>query len=271
VEKGGFDLAGAGLPIAGAILASLFLIIGLWEQTRPARREAEPAGPRWLANIALYALSEGGWFLLAPLLSFAVALELPVNSGHSAFGLHLVLMLVVLDASDYFLHRLSHRLGWLWRLHSVHHTDTDLDVTTTMRHHPGEVLLGGVVFAGIGLLVGAAPEDMAIYGVIAFGVQLLGHANVALPAPLERALGSLIVTPAFHRFHHSRDRRQSDANYGQILVVWDRLFGTLAPRNGSATPVAFGVDAFLAPRFRTIAGMLLQPLSPAAALTPPAQ
>ena|SRR5258708_38548241 len=116
-----------------------------------------------------------------------------------------------------------------------------------------------MLFAVIALLVGASAAEMAVYSLILLAVQLVAHANVALPPALERALGGVLITPSFHRVHHSRERHQSDANYGQILTLWDRLFGTLAPHDGRAAPVAFGVSAFLAPRFRTVAGMLLQP------------
>jgi len=267
VEKGGFGLDAAGLSTAGILIALLVVGVGLWEQARPDHPEREPAGPRWIANIVLFAIGDGAWLVVAPLLSYG-ATWLGVVEAQGGIGLHFLLMLPLLDAGDYALHRLSHRVGWLWRLHAIHHTDTEIDVTTTLRHHPAEVLVVGFAFAGIGMLIGAAPEEMVAYGVLAFAVQLVAHANVALPPALERVLSLVVVTPPFHRFHHSRDQRQSDANYGQVLVIWDRLLGTLAPRDGRDAPSAFGVEAFLAPRFRTIAGMLLQPL---AATIPPAR
>jgi len=267
VEKSGSLVEAVGLSTVGIVVALLIAVVGSWEQARPEHPETEPAGPRWRANLTLFALGEGGWLFIRPLMFQAVAV-MGVWTDRHGLGLHALLIIPALDCADYLLHRISHRVRWLWRLHAIHHTDTALDVTTTLRHHPVEVFLDGMLFAAIALLVGASAAEMAAYGLILFTVQLVAHANVALPPALERALGGVLVTPSFHRFHHSRERHQSDANYGQILTLWDRLFGTLAPHDGRAAPVAFGVSAFLAPRFRTVAGMLLQPAARAATPNP---
>jgi sterol desaturase/sphingolipid hydroxylase (fatty acid hydroxylase superfamily) len=260
VEKSGSLVQAVGLSTAGVAVAVLIALVGAWEQARPEHPETEPAGPRWRANLTLFALGEGCVLLIRPLMfqAFAVVGVWTVRDG---FGLHALLIIPALDCADYFVHRLFHRVAWFWRLHAIHHTDTALDVTTALRHHPGEALLDGMFFAAIALFVGASAAEMVVYSVIVFAVQLAAHANVALPCALKRALGGVLVTPGFHRFHHSREQHQSDANYGQVLVLWDRLFGTLAPREGRTAPVAFGVGEFLAPRFRTVAGMLLQPFA----------
>jgi sterol desaturase/sphingolipid hydroxylase (fatty acid hydroxylase superfamily) len=267
VEKGGSLVEAIGLSTAGIVVALLIAVVGSWEQARPEHPDTELAGPRWRANLALFALGAGGWFLIRPLVFQAVAVVGAWPDRHG-LGLHALVIIPALDCADYLLHRIWHRVPWLWRLHAIHHTDTALDVTTTLRHHPVEVFLGGMLFAAIALLIGASAAEMAAYGLILFTVQLVAHANVALPPALERALGGVLVTPSFHRFHHSRERHQSDANYGQILSLWDRLFGTLAPHDGRAAPAAFGVNAFLAPRFRTVAAMLLQPAARAARPNP---
>jgi len=118
-----------------------------------------------------------------------------------------------------------------------------------------------LLLAGFATLIGARPGDLAIYAAIEFAVQLAAHANIALPPRLERALGWLVVTPGFHRFHHSRDPRQSNANYGQVLTIWDRLFRTLAP---GAPPAELGVAEYIAPRFQSLGWILLQPFLPRA-------
>jgi sterol desaturase/sphingolipid hydroxylase (fatty acid hydroxylase superfamily) len=207
----------------------------------------------------LFALGEAGWLLVRLLMAQALAVVGGLGTK-DGLGLHALLIIPALDFADYLLHRLSHRLSWLWRLRAVHHTDAALDLTTTLRHHPIEVVVGQIVFLTVAFIIGASALEIAAYGVISFAVQLVAHANVELPTAFERVLGGVLVTPSFHRFHHSRDQRQADANYGQVLSLWDRVFGTLAPRDGRETPAAFGVDAFAAPRFGTVAGMLLQPM-----------
>jgi sterol desaturase/sphingolipid hydroxylase (fatty acid hydroxylase superfamily) len=259
--------AGAALSGSSAVMALLLVIIGVWETLRPDGAAVEPAGRRWISNIAMFVVGEGAWFALAPLLSITALSILPPSPTRSDGSLlHFGVMLLLLDFCAYFLHRASHRFGWLWRLHAIHHSDTDLDLSTTLRHHPAEFVVAGLVFASIAWVAGASPNEMAAYAVLEFGVQLLAHANVALPARGARALGFIIVLPDFHRFHHSRDIGQSNTNYGQVLAIWDRLFGTIVARDRGARPAAYGVEEFLAPRFATVPGMLLQPFTAASTL-----
>jgi sterol desaturase/sphingolipid hydroxylase (fatty acid hydroxylase superfamily) len=251
-----------GWPLAGIAVAVLFVAVGLWENARPERPDQD-AGRRWIANLGLFALSEGMRAAVAPLLAIltAAASLSPFAAAAPADGfspLHLVAVVLVLDLAFYAMHRLMHAVGWLWRLHAIHHTDLALDVTTTVRHHPLEAVPIAATAIGIGALIGATPGEIAIYGVLAFAVQLLAHANVALPPRLARAIGPIVVTPGFHRLHHSRDTRECHANYGQAFSFWDRLFGTaVVPKDDVAQ---FGVDEFTSPRFQTIHGILLQPV-----------
>lgn len=239
------------------LAALLFVALALWEHLRPDRPPDPSAGWRWLSNSALFLLFEAGNLWLTPLLSFLVTPSFEGMFASGGPGLRLVAVLIAIDCLYYFLHRLSHAAGWLWRLHAIHHTDIDVDVSTTIRHHPLESLVLLLLIAGIATVAGVAPGELAVYGVIELAVQFLAHANVALPPRLEPAIGWLVVTPAFHRFHHSLDPRQSNANYGQVLSVWDRLFGTLAP---GAQPAEFGVGEYLAPRFQSLGWVLLQPV-----------
>jgi sterol desaturase/sphingolipid hydroxylase (fatty acid hydroxylase superfamily) len=240
-------------------LALLFIGLASWEHLRPKRPPGRSEGWRWLTNGALFLLVESGNLWLTPFLA-----SLVTPSFHGMFasgepGLRLVAVLLAIDGLQYFLHRLSHALGWLWRMHAIHHTDIDVDVSTTIRHHPLESLVLLLAVAVIATVAGVTPGELALYGLIEFSVQLLAHANVALPARLERRMGALVVTPAFHRFHHALDPRQSNANYGQVLTIWDRLFGTLA---AGAPPAEFGVGEYLAPRFQSLGWILLQPILP---------
>ena len=250
-----------GLPLAGIIVAALFVAIGLWEHARPEHSSDEKTGSRWIANLGLYVISEGFRIALAPLLAMLTAaaslVPLPHLEGFSF--LHLAGVVLVLDFSFYALHRLLHALGPLWRLHAIHHTDLALDVSTTVRHHPLEAILIAATAFAVGALIGATPDEIVVYGVIAFAVQLLAHASVALPQALARALGAVIVTPGFHRLHHSRDPREHHANYGQVFTFWDRLFGTARARvDGSVEQ--FGVNEYTMPGSQRIGAMLLQPV-----------
>jgi sterol desaturase/sphingolipid hydroxylase (fatty acid hydroxylase superfamily) len=253
----------AGLPLAGIIVAALFVATGLWEHARPERASAEKAGPRWIANLGLYAISEAFRIALAPLLAMLTAAVsvTPLFRAESASFLHLVGVVLVLDLAFYASHRLMHRVDWLWRLHAIHHTDLALDVSTTVRHHPLEAIVIAATAFIVGALIGATPDEIVAYGVLAFAVQLLAHANVALPRTIAVVLGAVIVTPGFHRLHHSRDPREHHANYGQVFTFWDRLLGTA--RGHVDTPVEqFGVTEYAGPGSQRIGAMLLQPVLP---------
>ncbi|MGH6827803.1 MAG: sterol desaturase family protein [Rhizomicrobium sp.] len=247
----------------GAAVVLWFLVAAFWENRRPDRVEGAAAGQRWFANFSLFALYQGPWVWLAPLLYAATgpwSLHIPYPR---ALGLRFLILVLALDVATYGLHRLFHAYGWLWRFHAVHHTDTDLDISTTVRHHPIEALAMAVVLAGSGAIMGATPAEIAAYGMIAFAVQLVAHANVALPPRIASALAWVVVTPAYHRFHHAREERFSNANYGEVFLIWDRIFGTLAaPSQAIAVPTQFGVVAYLAPRFRSLGWMLVQPFLP---------
>jgi sterol desaturase/sphingolipid hydroxylase (fatty acid hydroxylase superfamily) len=119
------------------------------------------------------------------------------------------------------------------------------------------VIGGSGLAALIALAVGLATEIVAVYGVLSLACQAAQHANVALPSPVERALGRIVVTPAFHAVHHSIDRVQHDSNFGTILSIWDRLLGTAM----AAEPLHFGVADLGDPRYQRLPGMLLTPFA----------
>ncbi len=166
--------------------------------------------------------------------------------------------IVLLDATDYLFHRLSHEAYWLWRLHALHHADDRLDVSTNIRAHPGHVL----VTLGWRLTVLAAlgfPQWVAVLrDLIALPIALWGHANVRFPDRLDRWMRAVLVTPAMHRVHHSPVAAQTDSNYGGFFSFWDRAFGTyLRPEPGQ--PVRYGLDTVDDPQAKTLRGMLRVP------------
>jgi sterol desaturase/sphingolipid hydroxylase (fatty acid hydroxylase superfamily) len=256
------ELFANGWPLAGIAVAALFVAVGMWETARPERQVGQSAGRRWIANLGLFALSEGIRVAVAPLLAMltAAASLSPFAAAAPADGfspLHLVAVVLALDLVFYAMHRLMHAVGWLWRLHAIHHTDLALDVSTTVRHHPLEAIVIAATAFAVGALVGATSDEIVVYGVLAFAVQLLAHANVALPGTLARILGLAIVTPGFHRIHHSRDPHEHHANYGQVFTFWDHLFGT-AREPGPVKQ--FGVSEYAGPESQKIGAMLLQPV-----------
>jgi sterol desaturase/sphingolipid hydroxylase (fatty acid hydroxylase superfamily) len=166
---------------------------------------------------------------------------------------------IIVDAADYAYHRLSHRYDWLWRLHAVHHTDTALDISTTLRSHPLDLVMSNFWKLGVAALLGLPIWVIALREVFIFPFIFLQHATVRLPPRLERALGRILVTPAVHRVHHSVERRVHDSNYGEGLILWDKLFGSYRPPEGDRPPV-YGVRDCDSPAFQSLDGMLMTPI-----------
>jgi sterol desaturase/sphingolipid hydroxylase (fatty acid hydroxylase superfamily) len=208
------------------------LLVALWEHCRQRRRREFPALRRrlgnlgiWLFNVIVAAL------IFQPAHRFRFWPESPL--GFAAGFL-------VLDLLTYGIHRAKHAVPLFWRFHALHHSDPDVDVTTSVRHHPIEFLGTTGCFwlavAGLGVPITIS----ATYGLADFAVAAAVHGNVRWPAWLERLLRPVVITLDLHLVHHSIVTGEANANFGAVLSVWDRLFGTLAqPR--SAAPV-FGVD-----------------------------
>jgi len=139
----------------------------------------------------------------------------------------LLICILLLDfIGMYCSHYLLHKFKWLWKFHMVHHSDTHVDVTTGTRHHPGDWLIREV-FALVAVIITGAP--VAFYFFFRFCnvvFTYLTHANINMPAWLEKPLSWIFVTPNVHKFHHHYERPWTDTNFGNIFSIWDRIFGT---------------------------------------------
>jgi sterol desaturase/sphingolipid hydroxylase (fatty acid hydroxylase superfamily) len=143
--------------------------------------------------------------------------------------LHVVLGVILLDMiGGYCIHRTEHSIRWMWEFHVIHHSDENIDVTSGLRHHPVETVfrlssqLIAILLCGIPLGV------VFLYGLISIFFAQLTHANVSPPVALDRFFSLVFVTPNMHKVHHHRNRPLTNTNYGNVLSVWDRLFGTFA-------------------------------------------
>ncbi|MBL9171343.1 MAG: sterol desaturase family protein [Verrucomicrobiales bacterium] len=171
----------------------------------------------------------------------------------------LALAFLLFDAWMYWWHRSNHRVLFLWRFHRMHHSDPKMDVTTANRFHIGEIVLSSVLRVPLITLFGLQLWELALYELAMFTVVQLHHANVALPAWLDRALRVIIVTPFMHKVHHSRWQPETDSNYSSLFSFWDRLF--LSYRlNDDPHTLRFGLDEFRSPEDHTLTGLMATPL-----------
>ena len=134
---------------------------------------------------------------------------------------------MLLDYGSYRWHKLNHRLPLLWRFYQVHHADLDLDVSTALRFHIGEVLISDIYRGGWALLAGVSPRLVLLYEIIFEAATNFHHTNLKLPERTDRSLANFIVTPRMHGIHHSVVKRETDSNYSVIFTLWDRLHQTL--------------------------------------------
>ena len=213
------------------IVASL-LAAGLWEYCRPRRRRRFPALGRrlgnlgfWLVNLLLAAFLLGPPERVRGMLEPAIGMHFP----HWPIGnavLSLVAGFLLLDLMRYAVHRCEHAVPLFWRLHALHHSDPDVDVTTSLRHHPFEYILASIPFWLVAVIFDMPVAVVASYGLVVFASEALQHANICLPDRVERWLRPVFVTTDMHRIHHAIGVDQANANFGAVLSVWDRLFGT---------------------------------------------
>ncbi len=228
-----------------AYLAGLLTFLS-WEIAAPHHASTTSKAARWRINLSLALIN--GWVvsgLCAACYAISLHRIMPWSVGlFEVVGAPLALRIagevVVLDLLTYGLHRAYHRVPLLWRFHSVHHTDLDLDVSSASRFHLGEVLFAGTAKLAFVVLLGVSFEGLVAFEILLLLAAQFQHANLRLPNRIERLLWWTFVPPAMHRIHHSPERAETDSNYGTLLVAWDRLFATLVIRSEAAPP--FGLE-----------------------------
>jgi sterol desaturase/sphingolipid hydroxylase (fatty acid hydroxylase superfamily) len=164
----------------------------------------------------------------------------------------IIISVVVLDFFDYVWHRANHRVRFLWRFHKAHHADVEMDVTTALRFHPGELLLSACVKALWILIWGPTVVAWFLFEALVSLCAQFHHSNIDFPDRVERRLSLILVTPRYHAAHHAVDPRYGNANFSTIFSVWDRLCRSYAhPADGGAT--TNGEDAIGLPENRELA------------------
>lgn len=165
-------------------------------------------------------------------------LPLTINSF-----LFFVVGFIALDFFDYMYHFMMHKTPIFWRFHQVHHSDMDVDITTTIREHPGETFVR-VSYSIIAIaIVGASPWVLIVKLFIQSVSNLLSHTNLKLPEKINNIVSLVFVTPNTHHIHHHYEMPYTDSNYGDVLTIWDRLFGTFSKME--QTEIVYGLDTHM--------------------------
>jgi sterol desaturase/sphingolipid hydroxylase (fatty acid hydroxylase superfamily) len=255
-----------GLPVwlTPAVVAGGFLLF-LWLETRlPLRPLRESKLRRVGRNLATAGLGFATVELLqipilVPISRWAMTRGLGLlNQLELAEWVRVAVSFVLLDYTLWIWHVINHRVPFFWRFHSVHHVDRDLDASTALRFHFGELGLS-VVFRALQVVaIGADPLSVAIWQMLLFISILFHHSNTRLPLALERVLVRIVVTPRMHGIHHSDYENETNSNWSSLLSVWDYLHGTIrldVPQRS----VTIGVPAFDDPKRVTLGRILAMP------------
>lgn len=138
-------------------------------------------------------------------------------------------VVVIFDFLVFIQHIISHKINFLWRLHSVHHSDEHLDFSSAVRFHPIELTLSFFYKLFFLIVFGVSVSEFLFFEMILGFFALFTHANIFLPKKLDIIIRSFFITPLVHQVHHSDKNSEMNSNFGTIFSIWDRLFRCFTP------------------------------------------
>lgn len=252
-----------------AFFFGVLAVVAVCELIAPRRALTGSKRQRWIANLSLVGINTAVVRFFQPLLPVGMALMAQkygwgiLNIIILSSWIKIVLAVVALDFFIYLQHVLFHFLPTLWRLHRMHHTDLDIDVTTGNRFHPIEILISMAIKLAAVALLGAPVTAVIVFEVTLNATSMFNHGNIRIPLALDRWLRLIVVTPDMHRVHHSVITRETNSNFGFNLPWWDRLGGTYRPQPEQGHEgMIIGVKEFRDPATLTLPRLLIQPFIP---------
>ena len=222
---------------------------------------------RWLNNFSLVAFNS----LILRIVAFSIAIDAATFASSHNIGLFniietnivatVIMSIILLDLAIYWQHRLMHIIPLFWRLHQVHHSDIEYDISTGLRFHPVEIILSYLFKYLLVLLIGAPMVAIIIFEIILNATAMFNHSNLKIPLKVDKILRLFIVTPDMHRVHHSINRQETDRNYGFNIPLWDYIFKsyTAQPKDGHQN-MLIGVDKFRSSKQQQFLQLLTQPI-----------
>lgn len=235
--------------IRGLLFGGWLAGLAYWERKHALRVTADSKLRRDARNLTIAAAAG----IAMQLLELPIALYLAREAGEKRRGLLQVVPLpktartiaevIFLDYTLYWWHVLAHRVPLLWRFHQAHHLDREMDATTGLRFHFGEITLSVLFRAAQVFVLGVTAEGLGAWQSFLFVCILFHHANVHLPLRWERILARFVVTPRLHGIHHSVIPEEVNSNWSSGLTIWDWLHGTLRTEVRQE-PIIIGVPGF---------------------------
>jgi sterol desaturase/sphingolipid hydroxylase (fatty acid hydroxylase superfamily) len=248
------------------LLFASLSFVALWELCLPRRRRGFPALRRRFGNLSIWLLNLVlAGFTFSPPHTFRLQLEATFGVALPAWPfadsvLSLAAGFLLLDLMRYGVHRCEHAVPFFWRFHALHHSDPDVDATTSVRHHPVEHVLASAVYWMAVIVLDIPVIVVLSHGLAVFATAAVQHGNVRLPEWLERCLRPVLVTVDMHRIHHSVRFDQANSNYGAVLSIWDRFFGSYTQlTRAQHDNIVFGVRELPSQECLIFSAMMLTP------------
>ena len=249
-----------------AVFLGMFITIAVWELTVPRRPLSCPRLFRWSSNLGIVVLNTISLRLIFPAAAIGVS-AYAMSRGWGLFNILLlpnwieaVLSILALDLLIYWQHVVFHRVPLLWRVHRVHHTDLDFDVTTGVRFHPVEILLSMIIKMLAVIILGAGAVAVLIFELVLNASSMFNHGNVQLPLRADKALRLILVTPDMHRVHHSTVMEETNSNFGFNLPWWDYIFNTYRSQPSAGhDAMTLGLSEFRVLRKQTVLDLVVLP------------
>ncbi|ACH40902.1 sterol desaturase-related protein [Citrifermentans bemidjiense Bem] len=244
-----------------AFFLGILAVVAAWEILAPRRVLTDSKRRRWFTNLSIVVVDTVFARILLPLLPVGMAV-MSHRPGWLPYWPKVILSIIALDFVIYLQHVLFHFVPVFWRLHRMHHTDLDIDVTTGNRFHPFEIVISlGIKMAAVAL-IGAPVLAVVVFETLLNATSQFNHGNIRIPVAVDRYLRLFVVTPDMHRVHHSVIPRETNSNFGFNLPWWDRLCGTYRPQPEKGHEgMTIGLNDFRNPARLTLFHLLVQPFT----------
>ena len=221
------------IRVTFVVMVLTLVFFSLLEGARPRKPQSkQKLKSRWPINFALMLINQLNLIWVTAFSTVAVAWWMDETEIGWLAGLELgfwsatLLTCLTFELISYFYHRLLHTSPLLWRIHAVHHCDTEIDFSTTFRNHPFELLVVTPVVVPVAVLIGFPAASLVMYQILRTIILIFAHSNLHIPEQVDRYLRLLIITPDYHRVHHNINRYYTDSNFCPTFPVYDYLFGT---------------------------------------------
>ncbi|HED06751.1 MAG TPA: sterol desaturase family protein [Ignavibacteria bacterium] len=250
-------------PFIAIFLITFFLI---WESFVPFLKQPKERITHGAKNIILAIINA----IIIGVLFSGITLIVANYTEENNFGfVHLfnlselqysILAFIIMDMWNYTWHRINHGTSFLWRFHKMHHSDPNMNVTTSVRLHFGEIIISSALRLVVIFLVGIPIWVLIFYDTTLLICTIFHHSNIQLPGKVDKLIRTLIVSPNMHKVHHSRIKIETDSNYSSFLTIWDRIFGSFMLID-DYSKIEFGLDNYDGEEKQSLIGLIKTPLS----------